>query len=257
MIFHIVTLFPAMLGGVLSHSILKRAQDAGRLQVRLYDLRSFTHDKHHVVDDTLYGGAPGMLLKAPPFFEAVDAVRADVTSRRGDDAAKALRVVLTAPSGRPFNQRVAEELARDEELAILCGHYEGVDARVEQALATEVISIGDFVLTGGELPALVILDAVARLQPGVLHDIGSAQDDSFTTRLLQEPQYTRPPEYRGMQVPEALLSGNHAELAKWRRREALLRTLRLRPDLLALADVSDKERAWLEEQGWLASGPDS
>lgn len=250
MIFHIVTLFPAMMQSALDHSILKRAQAAGTLQVKFYDLRSFTHDKHNVVDDSLYGGAPGMLIKAPPFFEAVEAVKADVAGRKGEAFAEKLRVVMPLPIGRVLTQRVVEELAQDEEIVILCAHYEGVDARVEENLATDIISAGDYVVTGGELPALIIVDAVSRLQSGVLHDIGSALDDSFTTGLLQEPQYTRPPDYQGMKVPDALLSGNHAELAKWRRRESLLRTLRLRPDLLAKANLTDKERAWLREQGW-------
>jgi tRNA (guanine37-N1)-methyltransferase len=252
MLVHVVTIFPELVQTVVGHSMLKRAQEAGALEVRVHNLRDYTHDRHRVVDDALYGGAPGMLMKAPPFFEAVDAIRAEATARRGDAAARVLPVVLLAPSGRTFTQRVAEELARQEELVLLCAHYEGVDFRVEESLATDVVSIGDYVLTGGELPALVVLDAVARLLPGVLHDPGSARDDTFTTGLVQEPQYTRPPEYRGMQVPEVLLSGNHAELAKWRRRESLLRTLRQRPDLLEKAALTDKERAWLKDQGWAA-----
>lgn len=250
MIFHIVTIFPDLIRGAVSHSILKRAQESGAIAVKVHDLRSFTHDKHHVVDDAPYGGAPGMLVKAPPFFEAVDTIRSDVASRRGADAAVRLPVVLMAPSGKTFTQRVAEELAREPELVLLCGHYEGVDHRVEQALATDVISIGDYVLTGGELAALVVLDAVARLQPGALHDPDSAKDDSFTTGLLQEPQYTRPAEYRGMVVPGVLLSGDHAAVERWRRRESLLRTLRLRPDLLAKADLTPAERSLLKAMGW-------
>ena len=253
MIFHIVTIFPELVRGVLSHSILKRAQESGAISVQVHELRAFTHDRHRVVDDAVYGGAPGMLMKAPPFFEAVDVIRAEVASRRGAEAATRLRVALLSPAGRTFTQRVAEELAREPELVLLCGHYEGVDARVEQALATDVISIGDYVMTGGELAALVVLDAVARLQPGTLHDPASAGDDSFTTGLLQEPQYTRPPEYRGMAVPAALLSGDHAAVARWRRREALLRTLRLRPDLLARVDLTAAERSLLKAMGWEGS----
>lgn len=248
--FHVVTIFPELVKGVLGHSMLKRAQESGAIAVQVHDLRAFTHDRRRVVDDAVYGGAPGMLMKAPPFFEAVDAIRAEVASRRGAEAAAVLRVALLSPAGRTFTQRAAEELARAPELVLLCGRYEGVDARVEQALATDVISIGDYVLTGGELAALVVLDAVARLQPGALHDPGSAADDSFTTGLLQEPQYTRPPQYRGMAVPQALLSGDHAAMARWRRREALLRTLRLRPDLLARVELTAAERSLLRAMGW-------
>ncbi|MSQ11705.1 MAG: tRNA (guanosine(37)-N1)-methyltransferase TrmD [Dehalococcoidia bacterium] len=255
MLFHVVTLFPAMVEGALGHSILKRAQEAGLLQVRVHNLRDYTHDRHHVADDAMYGGGAGMLLKAPTFFEAVDAIRADTAQRRGQEAAQKLRVVLLAPGGRTLTQPVAEELAREEELVLLCGHYEGVDSRVEQSLATDVLSIGDYVLTGGEMPALVVVDAVARLLPGVLHDVNSARDDSFTTGLLQEPQYTRPPEYRGMRVPDVLLSGDHEAVARWRRREALLRTLRLRPDLLVLADLTPAERSLLKAMGWRPPNP--
>lgn len=217
----VLTLFPAMFAGPLDESIIKRARQSGLLDLQLWNLRDYAHDRHQTVDDRPFGGGPGMLLKPEPIFEAVDQLRRERT-----------RVVLLSPSGRPFNQAVARELAFLEHLLLVTGHYEGFDERVRAHLADDELSIGDYVLTNGALPAMVVIDAVTRLIPGVLGDDESAQDESFSHGLLEYPQYTRPAEYRGMKVPEVLLSGNHAEIAKWRAHEARLRTMERRPDLL-------------------------
>jgi tRNA (guanine37-N1)-methyltransferase len=217
----VLTLFPRVFEGPLEESILKRAQTSGRARVRVFNLREFTHDKHRVVDDRPYGGGPGMLMKPEPIFEAVEQLR------RADSC-----VVLMTPQGAPFNQRRAQEFAGKSHLIILCGHYEGVDERVRQAIVHEEVSIGDYVLTNGALAAAVVVDAVVRLLPGVLgHDQGAA-DDSFATGLLEGPQYTRPPEFRGMRVPDVLLSGDHEAVAQWRAEQARQRTEQRRPDLL-------------------------
>jgi tRNA (guanine37-N1)-methyltransferase len=243
---HILTLFPEMFRGPFDESIIKRARANGLVEIVLHNIRDFAHDKHKVVDDYPFGGGPGMVMKPGPIFEAVEAVQADIRQRLGKEGGRPTPVILLSAQGQPFTQRIAQELAASEELVLVCGHYEGVDARVEEHLATHLLSIGDYVLTGGELPAMVVVDAVVRLLPGVLHDIASAQDDSFTSGLLQHPQYTRPRVFRGMEVPPVLLSGNHAEIARWRRRQALLRTLHQRPDLLAKAELTPAERAFLE-----------
>ncbi|NQU10148.1 tRNA (guanosine(37)-N1)-methyltransferase TrmD [bacterium] len=219
--FEILTLFPGILAGPLDESILKRARDQGRVKVRVHNLRDFTHDKHHVVDDKPYGGGPGMLMKPEPVFEAVEAVR------RPDSW-----VVLMSPQGRPLTQAVVQSLARRPHLVVVCGHYEGVDDRVRQALVDEEISLGDYVLTNGAVAAAVLVDAVTRLVPGVLGDAESAVQESFTQGLLEYPQYTRPPEFRGMRVPEVLVSGNHAAIARWQADQARQRTRERRPDLL-------------------------
>jgi len=217
----VLTLFPAMFAGPLDESILKRAREAGLLELQIHNLRDYAHDRHKTVDDRPFGGGPGMLLKPEPIFEAVEHLA-------GDSA----RVVLLSPSGRRFNQSVAHELAHVKHLVLVTGHYEGFDERVRANLADDELSIGDYVLTNGALPAMVVIDAVARLIPGVLGDDESALQDSFSTGLLEFPQYTRPAEFQGMKVPEVLLSGNHAEIAKWRSHEARLRTKAQRPDLL-------------------------
>ncbi|MDP8925292.1 MAG: tRNA (guanosine(37)-N1)-methyltransferase TrmD [Chloroflexota bacterium] len=217
----ILTLFPEMFAGPLGHSILKRAIEGGILEVGLTNPRDFTTDRHRTVDDYPYGGGPGMVMKPGPLFAAVESV-----ARPGSP------VILLSPRGRVFSQAVARELARHEYLVLICGHYEGVDERVREHLATDELSIGDYVLTGGELPAMVVVDAVARLLPGVLGDEGSSVDESHSDGLLEYPQYTRPAEFRGRRVPDVLLSGNHALIEAWRRREALLATARRRPDLL-------------------------
>ena len=217
----VLTLFPAMFAGPLDESIIKRAREAGRLDLAIYNLRDYAHDRHKTVDDRPFGGGPGMLLKPEPIFEAVE-----------DLAREGTRVILLSPAGRTFNQAVARELAGREHLLLVSGHYEGFDERVREQLADDELSIGDYVLTNGALPVMVIIDAVTRLLPGVLGDEGSARDDSFSQGLLEYPQYTRPAEFRGMKVPEVLLSGNHAEIARWRAEQARLRTKERRPDLL-------------------------
>jgi tRNA (guanine37-N1)-methyltransferase len=217
----VLTLFPAMFAGPLDESIIKRARLAGLLDLQLHQLRDWTHDRHKTVDDRPFGGGPGMLLKPEPIFEAVGGLKRDET-----------RVVLMSPSGQKFDQSIARELAKQEHLLIVTGHYEGFDERIREALADYELSIGDYVLTNGALPAMVVIDAVARLLPGVLGDDASSSEESFSHGLLEYPQYTRPAEFRGMKVPEILQSGNHAEIAKWRAAQARKRTQEQRPDLI-------------------------
>ena len=217
----VLTLFPGMFPGPLDESIIKRACESGRLRLGIHDLRDFTHDRHRTVDDRPFGGGPGMLMKPEPLFEAVEALRGEKT-----------RVILTSPAGRPFRQEIAQELAGEEHLLLVCGSYEGFDERVRECLADDELSIGDYVLTNGALPAMVIIDAVTRLLPGVLGDDESSVDESFSESLLEYPQYTRPAEFRGMSVPEVLLSGDHAAIERWRRDQARMRTGQRRPDLL-------------------------
>ena len=223
--FDIVTIFPRMVEGPLQEGIVARAIEAGRLDVRVHDLRDFTTDRHRVVDDTPFGGGPGMVLKADPLFAAVDRIR----QTRGEPGA----IILTSPDGERLTHQMAQRLRALDHVVILCGRYEGVDERVREHLATEAISIGDYVVSGGELPALVIVDAVARLVPGVVGDEQSVAGDTFARGgLLDFPQYTRPAEFRGWKVPDVLLSGHHGEIEKWRREQAIARTRRHRPDLL-------------------------
>ena len=217
----VLTLFPAMFAGPLDESIIKRAREAGRLDLAIHNLRDYAHDRHKTVDDRPFGGGPGMLLKPEPIFEAVESLAREGT-----------RVILLSPAGRRFDQAVARELAGLEHLLMVSGHYEGFDERVREQLADDELSIGDYVLTNGALPAMVIIDAVTRLLAGVLGDEDSAREDSFSQGLLEYPQYTRPAEFRGMKVPEVLLSGNHAEIARWRAEQAQQRTRERRPDLL-------------------------
>jgi len=217
----VLTLFPGMFAGPLDESIIKRARDTGRLDLRVHYLRDYTHDRHKTVDDRPFGGGPGMLLKPEPIFEAVEALAGEGT-----------RVVLLSPSGRTFTQAIARELAAVDHLLLVSGHYEGFDERIREQLADDELSIGDYVLTNGGLPAMVIVDAVTRLLPGVLGDDESSNEESFSHGLLEYPHYTRPAEFRGWKVPEVLLSGNHAEIARWRAEQARLRTEQRRPDLL-------------------------
>jgi len=244
MTFDIVTIFPRVIEQPLAAGVLGRAIERGVLDVRIRDLRHFTADRHHVVDDVPYGGGPGMVLKAEPMFGAIEAIEAE----RG----RPLTVILTSPQGRRFSQADARRLAAHEHVVLLCGRYEGFDERIRER-ATEELSIGDYVLTGGELPALVVLEAVARLIPGVVGDEQSVADDSFSRGLLDFPQYTRPAELKmggddpAMKVPDVLLSGHHAEIRLWRKREAVKRTLARRPDLLETASLDDEERAILRE----------
>ena len=217
----VLTLFPAMFAGPLDESIIMRARKAGLLELQFHQLRDWTHDRHKTVDDRPFGGGPGMLLKPEPIFEAVESLKRDKT-----------RVVLMSPSGRKFTQQIARELAAQEHLLLVTGHYEGFDERIREALADDELSIGDYVLTNGALPAMVVIDAVTRLLPGVLGDDASSSEESFSHGLLEYPQWTRPAEFRGMKVPEMLVSGNHAEIAKWRAEQAKLRTKKQRPDLI-------------------------
>lgn len=221
----VLTLFPAMFAGPLDESIIKRARADGLLELQIHNLRDYAHDRHKTVDDRPFGGGPGMLLKPEPIFEAVDAL-----------AGESARVVLLSPSGRRFTQTIAHELAHVKHLLLVTGHYEGFDERVRAHLADDELSIGDYVLTNGALPAMVLIDAVVRLIPGVLGDEESALQESFTTGLLEYPQYTRPAEFRGLGVPEILKSGDHAKIAAWRRERALERTTERRPDLLRPED---------------------
>jgi tRNA (guanine37-N1)-methyltransferase len=217
----VLTLFPAMFAGPLDESIIQRARTNGALDLKIHNLRDYTHDRHKTVDDRPFGGGPGMLLKPEPIFEAVEALAREQT-----------RVILLSPAGRKFDQAIARELAQREHLLMICGSYEGFDERIREHLADDELSIGDYVLTNGALPAMVIVDTVTRLLPGVLGDDESSRDESFTQDLLEYPHYTRPAEFRGLKVPEVLLSGNHAEIAKWRAEQARLRTKDKRPDLL-------------------------
>ncbi|NKB23297.1 MAG: tRNA (guanosine(37)-N1)-methyltransferase TrmD [Kiritimatiellae bacterium] len=217
----VITIFPQMLSGFLNESILKRAQQAQAVSFNTIDLRNFTHDSRRTTDDKPYGGGPGMLMKPEPIFEAVESV-----------CTPKARVILTSPQGKMFNQNYAEALAQEKHLVFICGHYEGVDERVSETLVTDEISIGDYVLTNGVLPAAVVIDALVRLQPGVLGAEQATTLDSFTTGMLEHPQYTRPAEYRNMKVPNILLTGNHGEISKWQKEQALKRTQKRRPDLL-------------------------
>jgi len=233
----ILTLFPQMFHSPFSCGIFQRAIDRELVEVNLHDIRDYTHDKHHTVDDYAYGGGAGMVLKPEPIFEAVESVKSDIK-----EGADGLPIILLTPQGRLFSQQMAQELSRYKHLILICGRYEGVDERVREHLITDEISIGDYVLGGGELAAMVVVDAVVRLLPGVLGSETSPLDDSHSSGLLEYPQYTRPPEFRGWSVPEVLLSGNHAQIAKWRREQVILRTLERRPELLDKADLCAEER---------------
>ena len=248
MIFDVVTIFPEFFSGIVAHGLLKRACAAGQAEIHLHDLRDYTDDRHRTVDDRPFGGGPGMVFKPEPVFRAVEALRAE-----GGD----FPVILLSPQGRLLKQSVAQELAREPRVALLCGRYEGVDERVAEHLATDEISIGDYVLSGGELAAAVVMEAVTRLIPGVLGNEASSEQDSFAVPeassvegahgLLDFPQYTRPAEFRGWKVPEVLLSGNHEEIRQWRRRRVLEKTWHRRPELLSNSPLSPEDRAMLEE----------
>lgn len=236
--FDVFTLFPEIFPPYLESSILQRASQHRLINVHVHNIRAYTHDKHHTTDDVPYGGGGGMVLKPEPVFEAVETILGQGTK---------CAIILLTPQGRVFNQSIAKELAEQERLALICGRYEGVDERIRVHLVTDEISIGDYVLTGGELPALILMDAVTRLLPGALGDPDGATDDSHSSGLLEYPHYTRPPEFRGESVPEVLLSGDHAKIAKWRREQSLSRTLKRRPDLLERADLSEEDRKTLNE----------
>jgi len=245
----ILTLFPQMFQVPFSFGIFKRAIDRKLVSIHLHNIRDYTHDKHHTVDDYPYSGGPGMILKPEPIFEAVESIKSDI---HPEEDVGALPIILLTPQGRLFSQQIAQELSKYNNLILICGHYEGVDERVREHLVTDEISIGDYVLTGGELPAAVVIDAVVRLLPGVLGSETSPLDDSHVNGLLEYPQYTRPPEYRGWAVPEVLLSGNHAQIAKWHREQIILRTLERRPDLLDKTNLCLEERQLVER---LTSSP--
>ncbi|MDQ0113051.1 tRNA (guanosine(37)-N1)-methyltransferase TrmD [Paenibacillus harenae] len=235
----VLTLFPEMFEGVFGASILGKAKDKGIVSLQAINFRDYSNNKHNTVDDYPYGGGGGMVLKAEPVFAAVEDLKPEPNVKP--------RVILMCPQGETFTQKKAEELAREEHLVLICGHYEGYDERIREYLVTDELSIGDYVLTGGEIPAMTIIDSVVRLLPGVLGNETSAVTDSYSTGLLEYPHYTRPAEYRGWEVPDILLSGHHANIDVWRRQQSLLRTLRRRPDLLEKAELSDKERKWLKE----------
>ncbi len=249
---YILTLFPQMFSGVLGASILGRAIERGVIRVKLVDIRDFTHDAHKTADDYPYGGGPGMVMKPEPVYEAVDAVKEEIA---GSGSQERPCVCLMTPQGEPFCDRAARELAGFSNLVLICGHYEGFDERVRY-LADREISIGDYVLTGGEIPAMVVLDAVVRHVPGVLGSEESTRAESFSEGLLEGPQYTRPPEYRGLKVPEILLSGDHEKIRRWRRKQALKRTLERRPDLLDKAALTPEDRELLLEIAWEADTRD-
>ena len=240
----IISLFPEFFDAFFTHSIIKRALQANRLDMKVTNPREFSHSKHGQVDDTPYGGGAGMLMKAPPLFEAVEHVlQMPIEEHRNTKANHKCHVVFMGPTGTPFTQEKARELATYEQLVIVCGHYEGVDYRIEEHLVDEIISIGDYVLTGGELPAMVVADAVARMIPGVLGATSGAIEDSFYHPVLECPQYTKPQEYRGMMVPDILLSGHHKNIEQWRLEESLKRTALLRSDLLHRELTTEEAKA--------------
>lgn len=231
---HILSLFPEMFTGVFNSSILKKAQEKEEVAINVVNFRDFSGNKHHQVDDYPYGGGAGMVLKPEPIFNAVESLITDSEHKR--------RVILLCPQGERFTQQKAEELAKEEELIFICGHYEGYDERIREHLVTDEISIGDFVLTGGELAAMTVVDSVVRLLPNVLGKAESHEQDSFSTGLLEHPHYTRPVEYRGYKVPDVLLSGNHAAIDKWRKEQSLKRTVERRPDLLETAELTEADK---------------
>jgi tRNA (guanine37-N1)-methyltransferase len=233
----ILTLFPEMFAGVLTSSILGKAAEKGIVEFHVTNFREFSESKHGTVDDTPYGGGGGMVLKPEPLFRAVETIAGEEKPR----------VILMCPQGKPYNQKLAEELAKEKHLVLICGHYEGYDERIRQYLVTDEISIGDYVLTGGELAAMVVIDSVVRLQPGALGNQVSAEEDSFTTGLLEHPHYTRPAEFRGWKVPDILLSGHHANIQRWRLKESLRRTRERRPDLLEKIELTDEMKQLLAE----------
>jgi len=239
----ILTLFPQMFQGPFSVGIFQRAIDRKLIQVNIHNIRDYTHDKHHTVDDYAYGGGAGMVLKPEPIFETVESIKSDICLKAGGNE---LPIILLTPQGRLLGQQIVQELSRYSHLILICGRYEGVDERVREHLVTDEISIGDYVLGGGELAAMVVVDAVVRLLPGVLGSEASPLDDSYTTGLLEYPQYTRPDVYRGWSAPEVLLSGDHAQIAKWRREQAILRTLKRRPELLDQVNLSPGDRQLVE-----------
>jgi tRNA (guanine37-N1)-methyltransferase len=261
--FEVFTLLPEIFPSYLDTSIIKRARERGLIHVRVHNIRDYTHDKHHTTDDTPYGGGGGMVMKPEPVFEAIESVlpkkhrddvsvveeQAEVEGQPFDAAqgkSSGVPIILLTPQGRVFNQSIAQELSQHSHIILLCGRYEGIDERIREHLVTDEISIGDYVLTGGELPALILIDAISRLLPDVLGDPTGAEDDSHAMGLLEYPHYTRPPEFRGWKIPEVLLTGAHAKIDKWRREQALLRTLKKRPDMLEKAELTKADKKFLD-----------
>lgn len=244
--FHVLTLFPEAFAQPLHFSIVARAVQRGQVAIKVTDIRDYTHDAHGTADDYQFGGGHGMVMKPEPVFEAAEAALSSYTA----EERSAVPIILLTPQGELLNQRLVEELSAAPAIAFICGHYAGVDERIAEGLATRQVSIGDYVLTGGELPAMIIIDAVTRLLPGVVGSPESVASDSITTGLLQHPLYTRPAEFRGMNAPEVLLSGHHAEIERWRRRKSLERTLAQRPDLLETAHLTSEDRQYLSTLGY-------
>ena len=244
--FHVLTLFPEAFRVFAEYSIIGRAVERGLVSVAATDVRQFTTDRHNTADDYQFGGGPGMVMKPEPVFAGVDAALSDVAAEERERTP----IVLTSPQGRTLNQELVDEFAAGPGMVIICGHYAGVDERIRTGLITHEVSIGDYVLTGGELAAMVIMDAVSRFVPDVVGSEENVREDSITSGLLQHPLYTRPAAFRGMDTPEILRSGNHAEIERWRRRQSLERTLRLRPDLLETADLTNSDRVYLAGLGW-------
>ena len=245
--FHILTLFPDMVMDGLNTSIIGRAVNAGLLSIEAVNIRDYAFNKHQSVDDYPYGGGAGMLMQAEPVYLAYEAVAEKIRQTGSVPAEKKLRVVYLSPQGAVFDQNMAEEMAREEDLILLCGHYEGIDERVLEEIVTDYVSIGDYVLTGGELPAMVMVDAVSRLVPGVLHNDVSAEFESFQDNFLEYPQYSRPEEWHGKKVPPVLLSGHHANIEKWRREQSIISTYERRPDLFEKCRLTKKEEKWFKE----------
>lgn len=248
--FYIMTLFPDMVMDGLNTSIIGRAMDKGLLDIEAVNIRDYAFNKHNSVDDYPYGGGAGMLMQAEPVYQCYEAVKKKIETKAllsDPGTRKSPRVIYLSPQGKTFNQTMAEEFAQEEDLVFLCGHYEGIDERVLEEIVTDYVSIGDYVLTGGELPAMVMVDAISRLVPGVLHNNVSAEFESFQDNLLEYPQYSRPEEWRGKKVPPILLSGHHANIEKWRREQSILRTMERRPDLLKESNLTDKEKKWIRQ----------
>ena len=245
--FEVFTLLPEVFPSYLDTSILKRARERGLIHVNIHNIRDYTHDKHHTTDDTPYGGGGGMVMKPEPVFEAIETVLGLNPPPSTPEPESAIPIILLTPQGRVFNQNIAKELSQHKKIALLCGRYEGIDERIRENLVTDEISIGDYVLTGGEIPALILIDAVSRLLPDVLGDPTGAEDDSHAMGLLEYPHYTRPPEFRGSKVPDVLLSGDHKKIDTWRREQALERTFKKRPDMLERAELTKEDLKFLDK----------
>ena len=244
--FDVFTLLPEVFPSYLETSIIKRARERDLINVRVHNIRDYTHDKHHTTDDTPYGGGGGMVMKPEPVFEAIETVLGINPDPTQPEPTSNIPIILLTPQGRVFNQSIAQEFSQHPHIALVCGRYEGIDERIREHLVTDEISIGDYVLTGGELPALILIDAIARLLPDVLGDPTGAQDDSHATGLLEYPHYTRPPEFRGWKTPDILLTGDHAKIDRWRREQSLLRTFNKRPDMLEKVELNKQDRKFIE-----------